>query len=685
MSTSYLTRLILGGRIFRRSSTVSSCVIGLSLSFVLVPTEWALVLGGIVGGMIGFVTRSSIAVVTMPLLGIAATTVALYTADSAGLLPDTVSPWLILGCVAVATVVACWLFRRTVPTDQDLTATGLVVGIGLFWLLYATRIPWDGMSSLARVSVMEEDNGSWLQGTAELLRSGGAVNTLLGLPLGGWAGSVFGITVVSAARLFFPLEGNALDTAVITMRMYWILTAALSFIGALMTYSAIHRRGSRGSLVAGLVTGLTAIPFALALFTYGHLTALLGVLFGSGTLLILQHTPISIFPGAIHQFLVVSSLVLLFAMGSAWYVSFSLLLAVAGVIGVLSIVDCYSRREQLRQLFASKSRFERSAYVAAIIVAAFFGWRVVIPLARRFADFDYVTYSLSLGGGVAEIEPILAAAIIFFAVTFAASTATTSLRLHVDIIVIALIGLSVAGMFALSYLVPPYGPNYGAEKWLYIASFILLPLTVAGIAVALASRFGNRLIPVSVIVVVVCCAPFVMRWEPYLQTYQLFKPVEPAWWQVAAGRELRESPERTIVCLDTKRDGWSFSALVCTRMLAGLQGNWSQLTSNWYAGNYCNVTSDALKSVDEATWRNLTIIVTDGSRLTSAISCDDAGWAGPSRDKDPQYPLGWLTHVRWRNVRIIDPEGNPVIKSFDYLSNESQYSDEVIGSLNASL
>jgi hypothetical protein len=665
---------------------VSGVVIGIAMGRVIMPSLPFLVLSACTGAAIAYVTRSSVAVLLMPLSGIAATVLVLYVLGSVQLLPGSLSPWLLLGAVAIFTTLCSWLFRRIVQSDEDFATTALVSCIGFAWLFYSSRIPWDGASSLAQISTMEEDNGSWLQGTAELLQSSGVIRASSGLPLGGWTGSVFGVVAVTAARLFATLENNALDSAIVTMRMYWILAAAISFMGALMTHTAIRRSRRQAAVVPGLVAGFIMVPFALSLFSYGHFTALLATLFAVASLLLLQLTAIGARADLSNRFLVPGSLLLLFAMGSAWYVSFGLLLTAIGAIGTQSLFTQYKQRKSTFGRVSSARASQVLPFALLVAVLAFLGWKVLQPLVSRLGDPSYVSYLLSLGGGAAEVEPILATAIIFFALLFSGTSASSRLRRNrMDVIVVCLIALSVVGMFTASFLIPPFGPNYGATKWLGIASFVLTPLAIAGISRSLEWRTGMRRPIAQVTLVVVCLSPFVMRWEPYFYVYQLLKPVSPAWWQPAATIELRENPDRTIVCLDTRRDNWSGSSLICTRMLAGLQGRWSDITAVWYAGNVCNVNSNALAVFDNAVWQNLTIIVTDGSRLTSTNSCDNLGWSGQQTETDPQFRLGWLTYVEWKDVRVVDPNGIPVNKSFDYLRNESQYTEEVIDSLNASL
>jgi len=668
------------------SSIVSGVVIGFAMGRVIIPSLLFQVLSACTGAAIAYVTRSSVAVLLMPLIGVAATALVFHFLGSVQRLPGSLSPWLLLGVVATFTTLCSWLFRKMVQSDEDFATTALVSCIGFAWLLYSFRIPWDGASSLAQISTMEEDNGSWLQGTTELLQSSGVVNAVSGLPLGGWSGSVVGVAAVTAARLFASLENNSLDSAVVTMRMYWILAAATSFMGGLMTHTAIRRPERQAAVVPGLVAAFVMVPFALSLFTYGHFTALLATLFAIASLLLLQLTPISAPTGPSNRFLISGSLLLLFAMGSAWYVSFGLVLAAIGAMGSRSLFTQYKQRQDLYGRVSSASTSQVILFALVVAVLALLGWKVLQPLVSPLGDPSYVSYLLSLGGGAAEVEPILAMAIILLALMFAGTIASSMLRRNrMDVIIVCLIALSVVGMFTASFLIPPFGPNYGATKWLGIASFILTPLAIAGIASSLESRTRMQRPIAQVALVVVCLSPFVMRWDPYFYVYQLMKPVSPAWWQPAATIELRENPDRTIVCLDTRRDNWSGNTLTCTRMLAGLQGSWSDFTAVWYAGNACNVNSNALAVFEETVWQNLTIIVTDGSRLTSTNSCDNLGWSGPHTETDPQFRLGWLTHVEWKGVRVVDPNGIPVKKSFDYLRNESQYTNDVVDSLDASL
>jgi hypothetical protein len=161
---------------------------------------------------------------------------------------------------------------------------------------------------------------------------------------------------------------------------------------------------------------------------------------------------------------------------------------------------------------------------------------------------------------------------------------------------------------------------------------------------------------------------------------------EYAWWTTAAAQELSQRPERLLLCLDSRGENWGgYTSYVCSRQLAGLQGATADTTKIWTAAQLCQVTSAQIAGFADTFWDNVTLIVTDNSRLVSSVDCDGFGWAGPNLPRNSKYPIGYLSTVNWKSVRVVDRDGREVVKSFDYLRNETGFSDEIVNALEKSL
>jgi len=171
--------------------------------------------------------------------------------------------------------------------------------------------------------------------------------------------------------------------------------------------------------------------------------------------------------------------------------------------------------------------------------------------------------------------------------------------------------------------------------------------------------------------------------QPYPRLKNLLVTQPAEFWVDAAAQELTQNPGRLVLCLDTREQWEEADGHTCSRLLAGIQGKSSAETSVWNGVNLCRATPATVAQLPLQFWQNLTLIVTNRDRLVSTDECDKYGWSGPGLPSDDRYPIGVLTGVPWKIVRVVGADGAEASKSFSYL--RGVIPDEVVDKLEASL
>lgn len=680
---------------------ICGLVIGLVGGSLLLPNPmyWAICAG--LGVLTSWVTRSWIAPLLIPVMSIAGIGTTLFAAASIGWWRIGInSAWVLIAASTTAVGISLFWRRRGFGSRGSWGQTLTIALVSIPWLWYQERLPWDSADALRIISNFEEDNGSWLHAMKEIVERDGVFHHDGNYSIIGWPGAVI-VTLVFKLHSSIMLTGDdSLYVALLNVRMYWLLMWGICLLAASYVAMKLERNVSTSVLVtASSCAGFIVLSYGLSLTYLGHVTALLATLFALTAITLLDvGSSVPDHENVTFSIVLLFGLLLVVSIGASW--TPALMLSALWIVGVgfIAFINVHSKhRTKLlsASAIATPRRFwfragnqSRRAYAARLggVFALSFSFVVLVYVVRTIGSVSYVINQMSLGGAFAEVSPELALITIICAISLVIATIKSDDRLwRSSALLVVLIGLSPIALFLLSYLVEPYGPNYGAGKWLHMSALILSPAATVAITMAVRRKTTPRINAIF-IVSAVLLSPFVMAWEPYIQVHRLFKKVEPAWWAEGAIREIRKYPDRTVLCLDTRRDQWTGGpGYSCTRILGGLQGKTGQLTNVWASGNICGTSPESLKAVTRSEWQRVTVIVTDATRLTSAISCDDLGWTNDDAIEDPKNILGWLTYVKWKDVRIIDSNGESVEKSFNYLQRETQYTPQLIDELNAAL
>jgi len=591
--------------------------------------------------------------------------------------------WVVV-FITLLVVLFTLLWQR--DTSARLSWVDVVQTVSTAWVVwfFARTVSWNAGESLITIAASGEDNGSWLDGIARVLQRNASLDSSE-IVLGGSVGSVMASLFVGLGQRSEALVGNALDVATLTIRSYWVVTVIAALVSARLAYRLSLPVINRYAPVPAALAAVGTVLYATGMQVVGHLTALNAAAFMIAALALFAERPYQ------PQVSAVLSVVALWSFASAWFPLYALTFFVGGVAfagWLVRNVPSHNVRNGLTNVFRrinNRSAMWSTMYwVAAVGLLGLFGRFVLWPIARLFTDLDYVRFTLGLGGGYATVSIYVVLLTFVFSI---ACIAMSSSNHHRQLFMVAVYGAIVfaVALVVVGFLQAPYDPQYGAYKTLHLVCMSLVPVALAGLTVLLHRLFRSNMQAAFAVAILVLGAS-IAYWQPYPQVKSVVTRPTPAWWVDAALRELSDNPSQTILCLDSRKDGWrGIDGYNCTRLVVGIQGRTTDETNVWTAANICAVYSSQVASIDKKFWKSVTILVTDENRLVSSVSgCDDLGWAGPNGETDSAYLIGWLSGVPWKTVRVIGPDGREVKKTFEYLRGD-EYQDEVIDRLEQSL
>lgn len=658
--------------------TALALVAGLLVGFVLgqyiTPMTSQRLLIGIVLSAITYRTQSIVAMGLVPLAAIAASSALLQII---GLLftyrIDFV--WLAV-IVALIGLMIVLRWQRSVEKKLEVIDVLFVLLVAVILQFLTRQSTWDVREALAAVSVTGEDNGSWLDGVSGILNRDAAFDSQ-GIALGGHIATILSSLLVGTAHIFGFLSGATADSAVMTMQMYWVLAAFAVLLAARLTYLLGEPHVGRPAVGLSALSAIMTAIFSQGFISGGHLTAMLAATFLLASLLMLLEKP---FTESVTSIL---ALLLLLGAADAWTPTRGVLVLVLVAALSVSIVKVWNARTQLLTTLGGASatsivRSKSSLGIAIVVgvLGLIFGRYMFGLEGRSLSDYpEMIRTLLIVDGGKADVHPLVAITVSLFAIVAASNT---SLVKSSRWLFTALLGSCIifpALLIAYGFTQPPYSPQYAAYKVLYMICLVVTPVSIAGLAITVRRLSQSDALAVIAIVVVVIMGSTTFL-EPYPRLKNLLVAPPTEFWVDAAMMELTMHPDRRLICLDTREQWQGQDARDCSRQLAGIQGMTNSSPLVWLEANICRASSAEIAALPEEFWQNVTILVTDSQRLVSTDECDRFGWAGQGLPDDERYPIGVLSGVPWKTVRVIGPDGEEVRKSFAYLSGKVP--DEVL-------
>ena len=662
-------------------SLAAGLMIGLVLGQYVTPSTGHRLLIGFFLSAIAFRTQSVAATTLIPLAAVAISSALLRVA---GVIFSYQFNFVWLGILFVFCGLLLVLRWQTIAETKLQVVDVLAVTLLAACLQFLTRqSTWEVGEAFSAISVTGEDNGTWLNGVAGILQRDAAFSSQ-GNGFRGHIADVLVSLLVGATNISSTLGSTAESSAVVTVQMYWLLTALAALIAARVTYRLASPSVGRSAVGLSVLAAIMATVFSQGFISGGHLTAQLSATFLLAAFLLLLEKPFSEFATS------TLAILLLIGAADAWDPTKGVLLLtlvsalIAFAPGLLS-----SRAKLLSALGIRGSvSIARSAIAwgAAVVIGLFVfivGRNILQLQGRSLSEsFSDVKGLLVVDGGKADVDPLVAIFILLFAVIAAANSALVSAsRRLLGVLLASCIAFPVF-LIAYGFAQPPYAPQYAAYKVLYMVCLVVTPISIAGLTLVVEKVSKSAVFTVLAVFVVVVMGS-ATYFEPYPRVKNLLVASPAEFWVDAAIKELAKNPDRLLLCLDTREQWQGQDARDCSRQLAGIQGKTDITPLVWLEANICRATSADVAALPAEFWQNVTLLVTDSQRLVSTDECDRYGWAGPGLPDDERYPIGALSGVPWNVVRVIGPDGEEVKKSFAYLGGEVP--EEVLEKLERSL
>lgn len=629
--------------------------------FLIVSGSWWL---AIAASLIGYLTVSlandwRIAVFG-PMLGIS--TVALFALFLSGVGAlvgiELGTLFVALAVILVWILVAQWWGKHT-PSKSPAGCSWLVVVVfGL--TAHALTRDWGRANTLNLVQTMGEDHGFFLKIVAEVSQTGS-----MDLQTSAFSGgSVVSATAAFGAglRRLSPDDqiSSAIGVAETLQRMYYGLIYVVILTAGSIVISMRSRQQAVLDIATVLVTAGTVLAFSSGLMRGGHYSSLVAVALVVCLLLVIMSMESLTKPRVI----VSIPILLVIALWQAWTPLFLVSITVVFWLGTY----------QLRVKSRSVPRASLSIWMTLASILAFAAVYMWLNDLWQLQWNDF-TMLMEPTGGEARVFGWFAVLVqVVVLLSLGPSRNTIS---AIRSAVVSSLCVSATLLMILGWFLPPYEPAYGPHKYLYLVTFAIAPLAIGWFRRQVESQ---SVLVVVTLVIVAIGGVLQAAVTPLSELSLRVSSSGRAEWEQGAIIALNSFPERDVLCMETREDGdREYEAYRCTRLLNGMQGS-DRNFSNW---NLCYVPSSEVAEVSDSEWQNLTILVSDGNRLSSTDGCQSKGWAGEGIPDNDKYLLGWATGIRWDLVKIVSYDGRVVNPDFEYLRQHPQYSDsEILGLRN---
>lgn len=545
-----------------------------------------------------------------------------------------------LGWIVLGVVLSRWLLEPR----ASLGITPSAVFALVMSIIVAPLRDWGSATSFGVIASNGEDNGAWLIALARVVSNDQTVVSAAGSFAGGHSTGVQLSIWRQVAEWFAAGSDLSLaDGALILSRSYVLLAVIAAATALVMCWEILRGAPFIFSVIASVVVGVVTFGFQMGYATVGHFSASVAtmyLLFGatvSSSRFQLGKKQLS------QDALVIAAAV---AAGQAWFplTALAVLYVIARV--TFALVIRVTSSGGLRML-----RWKILPGIVGLLVFIAVNWFLFPSFFGNVIDIEYVTRNLTLAGGYTAANPWLVllgmSGAVLFAIGFSIDRAPVSASVYVPVVV-----LPPVAVFVWAYFLPPYTPQYGAWKYLYLGTAVATPF-------ALSMGFSwlrERLPKTSLNVVPIFVVLFAVMFSPPLSNVtwaQKAGSAAPAWAEGVV-EALERDPKRPVVCLNTIKNDESqnIHAYICSRVALGLGGFDEYRHRTWTAANICSVPAEQMADAwPKDLQENLTVLLFDPTRRTSGVGCQTGG---------DEAPRGWLSGLDWSRIDTVGPDGSPV-------------------------
>ena len=507
-----------------------------------------------------------------------------------------------------------------------------------------------------------EDNAHWLLG---LSRSTIGSASQLTPESGHGSGTAVGAFIVLARTTMRLMDTGIIgkgSNAFVLVRSYLILAMANGILWVSITGQILKKTSVIKQALFGALSGATAFIVLLKFLRSGHFSTALALVLLS--LMIWLLTREWIFTSESRALICVSTLITMYAIGESWYPLKALF--VMYVIALAIIVGLYFKKYAVN---IEKSKNLYVTLITSLVVSGVILFKVPV-LMRAFmtnvTDWNFVKYNIGLAGGYPSFQEqhlfIAIAAGLWVLLVPKLVFGSRFLTSVLGATFISLALFTTGLLMLVADHVPPFSPQYGPRKMLFLVSALCAPffLPLAALGLHRIQHSLTTLRPYALVgaipAMIYACtliAPYDIKWP---NGYDLSSPS----WTVGIVKLLDEQPDKNVVCLRT--DYWNpqvdpvyltesdyTNGYLCSRIALGLAGVVDYPHNVWTAANTCQIKPDqAIAAWDDAFFQKLNILVTDPTRRSTYAWCQ-GDWENATN--------GWLHSVRWDLVTLYDHNG----------------------------
>jgi hypothetical protein len=633
---------------FNKQTVYSALTAGLFsflIAFVLDASVSSLILLACVGGVFGLLVRDSVAVFCGFLLSFVVCTVAALVAGA--LFPTySISGALVLaGFLSVTVAIAFGMRRFTIKTDESkiLVAVAALTA-SLLFLLRESRT-WTSVNAFGALVRGGEDNAAWLLALSRSVIDGKTeFSSASGTSGGPGTGIVINLVRQSMSAVGeSPLLSSG-DNALVLVRAYAVVAVLLACGWLVVSVVASSSRDPLSRKLFAVLVSATSYVFVMGLANVGHFSAVVAVLFLSIAMFIYLAIDGSSKQGMwVKRLFVVLALV---AAGQSWFPLTGLALLYVFALMVIAVAPYMKQRPDQKTI-----RLLIAVGIAVTLFSYFSYTRLFASFLQNAFSLDYIIRNLTIPGGYSTVNPWLVV-LGFIAVTWWGFSKKDSDRDTSHWVLPLLFVVPTVLLFVWSYFLAPFTPQYGAWKYLYIATAVTVPLTVVILQSSLPDRTPIRFVRVLPVLVLFALTMFSPPWNS-IQWAEGIKGTD-APWVAGVVKALQVSPERPVACVNTvlNDESRNYEAYLCSRMSFGLGGFDEYVHRTWTAANICQIPPpQARAEFSREFQQDLSVLLFDGTRTSSFAGCQ-----APAKEE----PNGWLSSINWDVVRKLDSTGKVV-------------------------
>jgi hypothetical protein len=520
-------------------------------------------------------------------------------------------------------------------------------------IMFGTSYFWSASRNLGGLSFLgrTEDNAAWLMGLSFGLKNGSGITNIADL---GWAGGptlgMFNALAMSLQQASLSRGYTYFDNIDTIIRSFGLLlTLTLGTAVALVVQFALNR-GRKFFVYLPVAVGTLVLIYmgCASAMRVGHYSFLLAIWLMIAALSVSEILQINALNIGNSKTISVCRQVAIVALVVTASMSWR---AITPVGLLIALYFMFNAAFEYRDIFINK--FKKSPLVALPTVG-FIGiglYSLYVFLGgdlENGLNLSVLTKILTIEGGTATVSGLVLIALLVLAwlpYVMVNSGSDTRERNFETVLPLSMLFVFVLMMF-ISYVTEGHGLYYAVQKYQLLLAICTIPLAMKAV-VKFSLPEKSPWVSLGSVLLVLSLFFYDGSLSAGLSYPGVDRSGEVVWAKVAES-ELRDYPERRIVCLNTSDPDTMYAdyvAYTCNRILIGLQGlegnddyeDWTRL------GMWLTDTS-RLESLPSSYYESITFIVLDPEF---------------SRTGD-EIVMKAIDSIPWSQVRAVDLNGNVI-------------------------